>query len=449
MGAKILAADGIEVVAVSNGDACVKKLVELDVDMVLADVYMPGLDGYEVCERIKASPEHAGLPVVLLVGALEPFEPDRIAQVRADGVLRKPFEASAVLDVVRPLLQTYIAARTQLKPAEPAHEKTEMMRPPPPLDGPAHHGDTQEVAPPNFDATVRLSESTVRIAPPSESHAAEPPVVAPAPPQPAPPPMAEMSVPVDIPPAEIEMPPPEVEAAEVHAVEIPSAEAKAETAPESFSVPVPAEEYSPGEFSIPDIEEHHEEAVSSATLVGALEEVAAPAAPAPEPEPVPEPAPAAKWVAEPVPVSPEDHKHFTGEFTRAELSGSAAPPPAPPKKEDTPPDWGELLKSVEENMGDALPPVATAATAAVVAAATHHSSAAPAAPAPEPPSASAQSSDLELEIPAEEPPAPPPPPPPPSIDEDELRMAVQLCLESALPGLIDEITAAVLRRLQG
>ena len=98
MGAKILSAEGIEVVAVSNGDAAVKKLLELDVDMVLADVYMPGLDGYEVCERIKASAEHAGLPVVLLVGALEPYEPDRIAQVRADGVLRKPFEASAVLD---------------------------------------------------------------------------------------------------------------------------------------------------------------------------------------------------------------------------------------------------------------------------------------------------------------------------------------------------------------
>ena len=66
--------------------------------------------------------------------------------------------------------------------------------------------------------------------------------------------------------------------------------------------------------------------------------------------------------------------------------------------------------------------------------------AAPAPPAP--------SSDLELEIPVEEVPEAPAPPPPPPIDEEALRMAVQLCLESALPGLVDEITSAVLRRLQ-
>src|ERR1022692_1103907 len=154
MGAKILSAEGIEVVAVSNGDAAVKKLLELDVDMVLADVYMPGLDGYEVCERIKASAEHAGLPVVLLVGALEPYEPDRIAQVRADGVLRKPFEASAVLEVVRPLLQAFLATRVPAKPPEPASEKTVMIPAPAAAshDGPEHHGDTQEIAAPKFES---------------------------------------------------------------------------------------------------------------------------------------------------------------------------------------------------------------------------------------------------------------------------------------------------------
>lgn len=55
MGAKILASEGIEVVSVSNGDAAVKRLQDTDFDLVLADVYMPGLDGYEVCQWVKKS----------------------------------------------------------------------------------------------------------------------------------------------------------------------------------------------------------------------------------------------------------------------------------------------------------------------------------------------------------------------------------------------------------
>src|SRR5258708_10422680 len=113
MGTKILSSEGIEVIAVSNGDAAVKKLQELDVDLVLADVYMPGLDGYELCQWVKKSEAHPGLPVVLVVGALELYEPDRIDQVHADGLLKKPFEATAMLETVRPLLK----ASSESKPS--------------------------------------------------------------------------------------------------------------------------------------------------------------------------------------------------------------------------------------------------------------------------------------------------------------------------------------------
>src|ERR1017187_2096017 len=105
MGAKILAGEGIEVVSVSNGEAAVRKLQEIDFDLVLADVYMPGLDGYEVCQWVKKSEAHTGLPVVLVVGALEIYEAERIEQVQADGLLKKPFEASAMLAALRPLLE--------------------------------------------------------------------------------------------------------------------------------------------------------------------------------------------------------------------------------------------------------------------------------------------------------------------------------------------------------
>ena len=65
--------EGIEVVSVSNGDAAERRLPEVDPDLVLADIFMPGKNGYELCETIKAVPQYKDLPVVLLVGAFEPY----------------------------------------------------------------------------------------------------------------------------------------------------------------------------------------------------------------------------------------------------------------------------------------------------------------------------------------------------------------------------------------
>src|SRR5258707_579622 len=68
-----------------------------------------------------------GVPVVLVVGALELYDPERIAQVKADGLLKKPFEATAVLETIRPLLEAAAKARPPKKkeaPAEPEYERT-------------------------------------------------------------------------------------------------------------------------------------------------------------------------------------------------------------------------------------------------------------------------------------------------------------------------------------
>jgi hypothetical protein len=134
-------------------------------------------------------------------------------------------------------------------------------------------------------------------------------------------------------------------------------------------------------------------------------------------------------VAEPAQVTDEDRGKFE-ESAAAAASGAVVAPPVP----EAPPDWGELLKSVEEGSGGLPAAAATAGTvpeAAAAPAAVHAAKEA------------APSSDLVLEM-AEPEPAPLPPP---AIDEEELRMAVQLCLENALPGLVDEITAAVIRRI--
>jgi CheY-like chemotaxis protein len=82
---------GIEVVAVGNGEAAVRKMPEITPDLVLADVFMPVRSGYEVCEFVKQDPRFMHTPVVLLVGAFDPLDEREARRVQADGVLKKPF----------------------------------------------------------------------------------------------------------------------------------------------------------------------------------------------------------------------------------------------------------------------------------------------------------------------------------------------------------------------
>lgn len=96
--------EDIELVTVDNGDDAVTKAREVRPDVVLADVVMPGLNGYEVCEALKGDPATAGVPVLLLTGTFEAFDDERASACGAAGHIAKPFEAQALVDRVRDLL---------------------------------------------------------------------------------------------------------------------------------------------------------------------------------------------------------------------------------------------------------------------------------------------------------------------------------------------------------
>ncbi|PYS83618.1 MAG: hypothetical protein DMF67_08080 [Acidobacteria bacterium] len=85
--------EGMEVVAVSDGDEALRILEEQRPDILLADVWMPGANGYELCERVRADERLRHTPVVLLVGAFEPFNEAEARRVGADTVLTKPFQS--------------------------------------------------------------------------------------------------------------------------------------------------------------------------------------------------------------------------------------------------------------------------------------------------------------------------------------------------------------------
>lgn len=85
--------EGIEVFAVGNGNDAVDRLMEIAPDLVMADVNMPGLNGYQVCERIKQNERFKNTPVILLVGSFEPFDEQEAQRVGADDFLTKPFQS--------------------------------------------------------------------------------------------------------------------------------------------------------------------------------------------------------------------------------------------------------------------------------------------------------------------------------------------------------------------
>jgi CheY-like chemotaxis protein len=97
---------GIDVVAVGNGEAAVRKISDLRPDLVLADVFMPVRNGYEVCQYVKADSSLAHIPVILLVGAFDPLDEQEAQRVGADGVLKKPFvPPDPLISMVKSALQ--------------------------------------------------------------------------------------------------------------------------------------------------------------------------------------------------------------------------------------------------------------------------------------------------------------------------------------------------------
>jgi CheY-like chemotaxis protein len=114
---QMFAGGEFDVVSVSNGDAAVRKFEEIRPDLILADIYMPGKNGYEVCAAVKKHPELGDTPVVLLAGAFDAFDDETASQVGAAAHITKPFEPQALLSLVSSLAPKEGRPRTASAPA--------------------------------------------------------------------------------------------------------------------------------------------------------------------------------------------------------------------------------------------------------------------------------------------------------------------------------------------
>lgn len=87
------AEEGVDVYSVPDGDSAMQKFVEIEPDLVIADVNMPGMGGYQICEMIKQDESTRDIPVILLVGSFEPFDPGEASRVGCNYYFTKPFQS--------------------------------------------------------------------------------------------------------------------------------------------------------------------------------------------------------------------------------------------------------------------------------------------------------------------------------------------------------------------
>ena len=121
---------GIDVVAVGNGEAAVRKISDVRPDLVLADVFMPVRNGYEVCKYVKDDTSLSHIPVILLVGAFDPLDEQEAQRVGADGVLKKPFvPPDPLISMVKSALSRAGVLPGE-KPAEAVPFAADMIGPP-------------------------------------------------------------------------------------------------------------------------------------------------------------------------------------------------------------------------------------------------------------------------------------------------------------------------------
>jgi len=100
----LLTTKGYLVQGVTTGLAALEAMEEELPDLVLLDVMLPKMDGFEVCSRIKQNRETRHIPVILLTAKKTPEDVARGHEVGADHYITKPFKSAMVMDIIESLI---------------------------------------------------------------------------------------------------------------------------------------------------------------------------------------------------------------------------------------------------------------------------------------------------------------------------------------------------------
>lgn len=128
----LLSSENFEIKTVSDGEEALGLIDSFMPDIVLADVSLPRVNGYQLCEKIKRNPSTSSIAVILLTGAFEPFDKNHAKSVLADDFITKPFESAELINKVKALIANYESFKESPRwdeevPEEEVKEEAEML----------------------------------------------------------------------------------------------------------------------------------------------------------------------------------------------------------------------------------------------------------------------------------------------------------------------------------
>lgn len=101
---QILNFGGYETISAENGEKGLKLVTELMPDLILCDIMMPTMNGYDVYNALKENPKTASIPIVFLTAKNTETDIDKDMQSKADGFLIKPVEIEDLLNLMKKIL---------------------------------------------------------------------------------------------------------------------------------------------------------------------------------------------------------------------------------------------------------------------------------------------------------------------------------------------------------
>ena len=100
----LLTSKGYKVAGVMDGPAALEEIARSRPDLVILDIMLPGIDGFEVCRRIKEDPSTSAIRVIMLTAKKNKQDMERGMQAGADAYITKPFKSAFLIETIERLL---------------------------------------------------------------------------------------------------------------------------------------------------------------------------------------------------------------------------------------------------------------------------------------------------------------------------------------------------------